>query len=114
MNDKCTLSCGLFEGIDPDSFQANKSHLQSLFHHIRFDQETKTLDICGAKDLEHDPDKLSRILDRLSTILAPQGKGQILLTCETTEICYFRQNMWKLMPIHIPEDPFENIHYVSK
>ncbi len=43
-----------------------------------------------------------------------RGERRLLLICETTEICYFRQNTGKLLPVPIPEDPFENIHYVDK
>jgi hypothetical protein len=36
-----------------------------------------------------------------------------MLQCEASEICYFRRNMWKLLSIHIPPDPFDDIHYVD-
>lgn len=113
MDDTCTLSCGFFEGIDPESYTEREPRLQKTFSHMQLDGKSGTLDICGAKDMAHDPGQLSEIFDTLSKILGPRGKGRILLTCETTEICYFRRNMWKLLPVPVPDDPFENIRYVE-
>jgi len=36
-----------------------------------------------------------------------------MLACGATEICFFRKNMWKLLCVNIPDDPFDDIHHVS-
>jgi hypothetical protein len=87
--------------------------LRETFHFLDLDPESGTLSVCGGKNVAHNPERLKGILNTLASLLGESGRGSILLTCEQTEICYFRRNMWKLMRVYIPEDPFEDIHYLA-
>ena len=113
MNNKCSLNCGTFKGVDPEALDSKKNQLEEIFSLVAHDSQSKTLQLCGARNVAHDPDRLVEIFDMLSTLLTATGKGQILLTCDTTEICYFRHRMWKLMAVHVPDDPFEGLHCVG-
>lgn len=112
MKDVCDLTCGSFTGVDPSAYKEREGILRETFHFLDMDPDRGTLSVCGGKNVAHDPDRLKGIFNLLASVLGDSGRGSILLTCEQTEICYFRRNMWKLLPVSIPEDPFEAIHYV--
>ncbi|MEF8889381.1 MAG: hypothetical protein V5A14_04995 [Desulfohalobiaceae bacterium] len=114
MAELCSLTCGSFTGVDPSSYREKENALQEIFHFLHLDPENKSLSICGGRDVPHDPERLKYIFNLLASILEEEGRGSILLTCDQTEICYFRRNRWKLVQIYIPEDPFEDIHYVTE
>lgn len=114
MQDLCSLTCGSFTGVDPSSYREREKTLQEIFHYLDMDPEQETLSVCGGKNVVHDPEKLKRIFNILAGILGENGRGSILLSCDRTEICYFRKNMWKLMQVYVPDDPFEDIHYVTE
>jgi len=112
MKSYCSLHCGHFNGVEKDVFDKNKSFLEGLFRFVSFDPETGALDVTGAQNLQHDPDKLIEIFNALASLLSEEGRGRIILQCDAHEICYFRKSMWKLLSVHIPDDPFDDIHYV--
>ena len=109
MHRYCSMHCGRFQGVDMAKFQAAKPDLEKMFHTVRLDPETESLDLCGAQDVNHDPDVLCALFNTLATLLTDQGKGRILLNCGDLEMCYFRKNMWKLIHIGMPEDPFDGL-----
>jgi len=108
----CSIHCGHFFGVKKESYEKNKGYLTGLFKYVHYDEQRKFLDFTGATDLVDDPSVLTEIFDRLSTLLNDTGKGRLMLQCDSTEVCFFRKNMWKLMTIDMPEDPFDNIRYV--
>lgn len=113
MNNKCSLNCGTFRGVDKDAYAAEKKNLASIFSLVEYDGDSDLLQLCGARNVAHDPDQLTSIFNTLSTLLTDKGKGQVMLTCDTTEVCFFRRKMWKLMAVHVPEDPFEGLHCIE-
>jgi hypothetical protein len=101
-------------GVDESAYENEKSELGNMFESVRYDKEMQALDVCGARELSDRPKELSNILDKLASLLSDGGKGHIMMRCEgLTEICYFRRNMWKLVGIDLPPDPFEGIHHVE-
>jgi len=112
MKSVCSLHCGHFSGVNAERFQAEKGFLEGLFRFVSFESETGALDVTGAQGLAHDPDMLIDLFNRFAGLLGEQGRGRIILQCDGHEICYFRKSMWKLLAISIPEDPFDDIHYV--
>ena len=113
MNRYCSMHCGRFLGVDPDRFKASEAALSAIFSSVRHDPETQTLDLCGAQHLNHDPNELQTLFDRMSGLLLAEGRGRILLNCGDLEMCFFRNNMWKLVHVGMPEDPFEGLRIVG-
>lgn len=113
MKDVCSLHCGQFKGVDNAAFEREKAALSDIFSVLRHDPSDGTLDLCGAQGVKHDPSLLIDLFNRLAGLLDPSGQGSIILSCESKEICYFRRNMWKLLPIPVPEDPFAGVYYVK-
>jgi hypothetical protein len=114
MNGTCSLHCGVFNGVGKDRFEESADELNRLFDYVRYVEETRTLELTGAKNIEDSPPVLTEIFDFLSRLLEDDdGRGRIMLQCEAHEICYFRRHMWKLMGIAVPDDPFNDIHYVN-
>jgi len=114
MRDMCSMHCGHLSGVSKQAFDKARAALEKLFEAVRYEAEYEMLHVCGAREIEDSPGKLSEILDMLAGLLSEKGKGHIMMRCEgITEVCYFRRNMWKLAGIELPPDPFEGIHYVS-
>ena len=113
MHRYCSMHCGRFQGVDEAKFKESRSMLAKKFLTVRYDVEADTLDICGAQDLNHDPDELCALFNRLAELLKDKGKGRILLNCGDLEMCFFRKNMWKLVHVGMPEDPFEGLQVVG-
>ncbi|MEW5773356.1 MAG: hypothetical protein AB1916_07500 [Thermodesulfobacteriota bacterium] len=109
----CSLHCGRLAGVDPAAVAAALPGLQTAFTHVDYSPERRTLDLTGAHGLPDDPEALTRLLDSLSRLLGEDGRGSIILRCENTEICYFRRNMWALLAMHIPPDPFDRIRHAG-
>lgn len=114
MRDTCSMHCGHFTGVPKDAFEKEKASLGKIFESVRYEDDTQSLHLCGARELSDSPKDLSEILDTLASLLSEDGKGQIMMRCEgLTEVCYFRRKMWKLAGIDLPPDPFEGIRYVD-
>jgi hypothetical protein len=113
MNSQCSLHCGHFTGVAKSVFATNSDYLHRLFTYVFYDEAGETLEVTGAREIDDHPDALRKIFNTLATLLKEGGKGRIMLQCDTTEICFFRRNMWKLMSIQVPPDPFEDIYYVA-
>ncbi|NMC50553.1 MAG: hypothetical protein GYA47_14180 [Desulfovibrio sp.] len=114
MKGYCFLHCGIFTGLDTQALRGNQETLQELFPKIRHDPEADTLEVCGSREIHHDPETIIKVFNLLASVLSPEGKGQIMLHCDGHEVCYFRRNMWKLLTVFVPEDPFEVMHYVAE
>jgi hypothetical protein len=112
MKSECSLHCGHFTGVAKSVFQMNRDYLHNLFSYVSYDERNETLEVTAAREIDDSPDELKKIFNTLATLLKEEGKGRIMLQCATSEICFFRRNMWKLMSIHIPADPFDDIYYV--
>lgn len=113
MKSTCSLHCGNFAGVTKGDFKKNEKFLRGLFDYVHFDPEAERLDLTGARDVEDSPQQIISIFNRLAKLLKDGGRGKIMLQCEASEICYFRRNMWKLMGVHIPPDPFDDVHHVA-
>lgn len=109
----CSLHCGHFEGVDASAVAARLGELKQTFSHADFSAEARTLDLTGARGLADDPEALTGIFDSLARLLAQDGRGSIILRCETAEICYFRKGMWTLLAMDVPPDPFDRIRHVA-
>jgi hypothetical protein len=113
MEQFCSLHCGHFSGLGPKAYAKEEAWLKGLFELVSYNKADETLEITGARNIADSPKAISSIFDRLASMLEDKSKGQIMLACGGTEICYFRKNMWKLLCVNIPEDPFVDIHYVA-
>ena len=113
MKDTCSLHCGHFIGVSKDVFEKKREYLKGLFDYVHYEEETERLEVTGAQDIEDSPEAIKKVFNTLATLLREGGKGRVMLQCENTEICYLRRNMWKLMSIHVPPDPFDEIYYVD-
>jgi hypothetical protein len=113
MKSICSLHCGSFGGVSKGDFEKNAKFLRGLFDYVHYDEEAERLEVTGARDIADIPDEITKIFNGLARLLKEGGRGKIMLQCEASEICYFRRNMWKLMSIHIPPDPFDDIHHVQ-
>jgi len=113
MKSTCSLHCGSFAGVSKKDFGKSGKFLRGLFDYVHYDAETELLEVTGARNVEDNPEEITEIFSRLAKLLKEGATGKIMLQCEASEICYFRRNMWKLMGIHIPPDPFDDIHYVE-
>lgn len=113
MNAYCSMHCGRFQGVDQTKFKAAEAALTKKFATVSFNAEEETLDLCGAQHLNHDPDELMAVFNSLAGLLTDNGKGRILLNCGDLEMCFFRKNMWKLVHVGMPEDPFDGLYMVG-
>jgi hypothetical protein len=113
MKSACSLHCGSFAGVSKEDFEKNGKFLRGLFDYVHYDEQAERLEITGARDVYDSPDEITSIFNKMARLLKDGGRGKIMLQCEASEICYFRRNMWKLMSIHIPPDPFDDIRYVQ-
>ncbi|MFP4475861.1 MAG: hypothetical protein ACLFOY_09885 [Desulfatibacillaceae bacterium] len=113
MKDFCTLHCGRFSGVSKQNYTGNKRYLEDMFSTVRFDEQADLLEVCGAQHVDHEPGLLIELFDTLASVLEENGNGRILLNCGNFEMCFFRKNMWKLMAMPMPEDPFDDVHYVG-
>ena len=110
---KCSLNCGYFHGVSGPAFAEAQNYLEGLFRHVYYDAGTDLLELTGGTNFPDEPSKLMELFDKLSLLLTETGKGRIMIQCELSEICYFRKGMWKLLGIHVPPDPFDDIHYAG-
>jgi len=99
--------------VSKGDFKKKEKSLRGLFDNVHYDPEVERLDVTGAREIEGSPQEVINVLNRLATLLKEGGRGKIMLQCETSEICYFRQNMWEVMSVHLPPDPFDDIHHVA-
>jgi hypothetical protein len=99
--------------VSKGAFNKNEKFLKGLFDYVYYDPEAERLDVTGAREVEDSPQEIIKVFNTLAKLLNAGGRGKIMLQCEASEICYFRQNMWKLMSVHIPPDPFDDIHHVA-
>lgn len=109
----CSLHCGHFFGVSENAFKEQEKYLKDLFNHVDFDAPSRSLDVTGARNVNHDPDVLIQIFNTLSNLLEEHGKGRLMLVCDDTEVCFFRRGKWKLMAIQMPEDPFDGVVYAD-
>jgi len=109
----CSLHCGHFTGVDPAAVAAALPGLKKSFTHVDYSAPDRTLGLTGAHGLEDDPAALTGLLDALSRLLAEDGRGSIILRCEAAEVCYFRRNMWTLLALPFPPDPFDRIRHAG-
>ncbi len=113
MEQFCSLHCGHFTDLSPKSYAKEEAWLKELFELVSYNKADKTLEITGARNISDAPKAISAVFDRLAAMLDEKSKGRIMLACGATEICFFRKNMWKLLCVNIPDDPFDDIHHVS-
>lgn len=110
--DTCSLHCGQFSGVSETAFLEAEQSLTAIFKLVDYDKASRTLRLCGARDISDTPGTLAPLLDTLSRLPDAGGKGRLMLNCAgIIEVCYFRHKMWKLEAVPMPPDPFDGVHH---
>lgn len=112
--DTCSMHCGQFTDVDKAVFDKQSQALEKLFGLVEYDEPTRSLHLCGARNVSDLPGDLTEVFDALSRLPGRQGGGRIMINCEGVfEVCYFRHGLWKLEAVTVPPDPFEGVHHAD-